>query len=113
MGTLYENILSLCKEKGITGGKMCTDIGLSKSLMTGLKKGRRSGISVETAQKIADYFDISVDCVLGIERETEQEAKPKGSEKGDEFLKKYKKLSPEQQQIIDAMINQMYGKKDV
>lgn len=70
MCTLYENLLSLCAEKGITGGKMCTDIGISKSLMTGLKKGRRSGISTETAQKIADYFGVSVDRVLGKESQT-------------------------------------------
>lgn len=68
MDTLYENLLDLCKMRGISGAKMCTDIGLSKSLMTGLKKGRRSGISMDTAQKIADYFNVSVDRVLGNEQ---------------------------------------------
>ena len=65
MSTLYETLLSLCQERGISGSKMCTDLGLSKSLMTGLKKGRRATISTDTAQKIADYFGVSVDCVLG------------------------------------------------
>ena len=62
MWTLYESILSLCQENGIKGGKMCVDLGLSKSLMTDLKSGRKKGITAETAQKIADYF--SVDRVL-------------------------------------------------
>ena len=61
---LYESILSLCQEKGIKGGKMCVDIGFSKSLMTDLKSGRKKGITSETAQKIADYFSVSVDRVL-------------------------------------------------
>lgn len=64
MCILYESILSLCKERGIKGGKMCVDLGLSKSLMTDLKSGRKKGITAETAQKIADYFSVSVDRVL-------------------------------------------------
>ena len=64
MWTLYESILSLCQERGIKGGKMCVDLGLSKSLMTDLKSGRKKGITAETAQKIADYFSVSVDRVL-------------------------------------------------
>lgn len=68
MGTLYESIISLCNDKGIKGGKMCVDLGISKSTMTDLKSGRRTGISMETAQKIADYFGVSVDRVLGSEQ---------------------------------------------
>ena len=64
MWTLYESILSLCQKRGIKGGKMCVDLGLSKSLMTDLKSGRKKGITSETAQKIADYFSVSVDRVL-------------------------------------------------
>ena len=64
MGTLYENIKTLCDERGIKGGKMCVDLGLSKSLMTGLKNGRKKSIQVETAQKIADYFGVPVDSLL-------------------------------------------------
>lgn len=69
MSTLYESILSLCTERGITGGKMCVDLGLSKSLMTDLKKNRKTGISAKTAQKIADYFGVTVGRVLGSEED--------------------------------------------
>jgi transcriptional regulator with XRE-family HTH domain len=71
MGTLYENIMALCAAKGIKGGKMCTDIGISKGLLTDLKMGRRTGVSAVTAQKIANYFNVSVGCLLG-EEETER-----------------------------------------
>lgn len=64
MWTLYESIISLCDERGIKGGKMCVDLGLSKSLLTDLKAGRKKGITSETAKKIADYFSVSVDRVL-------------------------------------------------
>ncbi len=67
MATLYERLDSLCKERGIKGGRMCTELGLSKSLMTDLKMGRKTGISAVTAQKIASYFDVSVAYLLGDE----------------------------------------------
>ena len=71
MGTLYENIMALCETKGVKGGKMCTDIGISKGLLTDLKMGRRTGVSAVTAQKIANYFNVSVGYLLG-EEETEK-----------------------------------------
>lgn len=67
MCTLYNRLDLLCKERGIKGGRMCTDLGISKSLMTDLKSGRKKGINAETAQKIASYFGVSVGYLLGEE----------------------------------------------
>ena len=69
MCTLYKNIISLCEERGIKGGKMCTDIGMSKGILTDLKMGRQTGLSAANAQKIASYFDVSVGYLLGEEKE--------------------------------------------
>ena len=69
MGTLYERIISLCKEKGITGGKLCTDLSMSKGTLTDLKMGRQTGISAVKAQKIASYFGVSVGYLLGEEEQ--------------------------------------------
>ena len=82
MGTLYENILSLCENRGIKGGKLCADIGISKGLLTDLKMGRRSGISAVTAQKIAAYFGVSVGFLLGEDGESvpENEKRPVSDE---------------------------------
>lgn len=57
---LYKLILDLCEKKGVSGGKMCSDIGLSRSFMTELKKGRAKTITYSTAQKLANYFNVSV-----------------------------------------------------
>ena len=70
MSNLYEIIIALCDEKGIKGGKMCTDTGISKGLLTDLKMGRRTGVSAATAQKIASYFGVSVGYLLGEEEKT-------------------------------------------
>ena len=105
MGTLYENLLSLCNERGITGGKMCTDIGLSKGLMTGLKKGRRSGISTDSAQKIADYFGVSVDRVLGAEQKEKPAPNGNGlSEEEIKFIEWYRSQASEKDKALVRMI---------
>lgn len=72
MATLYERISSLCQQKGIKGGRMCVELGLSKSLMTDLKNGRKKGVNAETAQKIASYFGVSVGYLLGEEEKEKQ-----------------------------------------
>ena len=53
MGKLYETIQSLCQQKGIKPGKLCADLGISRGLMTDLKMDRRTGVSAQTADKIA------------------------------------------------------------
>ena len=69
MCTLYDRIIELCKDKGVTGSRMCLDLGLSKSTLSDIKSGRKKGISTATAQKIASYFNVSVDYILGEETE--------------------------------------------
>jgi len=64
MGALYENIKFLCDQKGVKPGKMCADIGVSKGLITDLKMGRKKSIRLETASKIAQYFNVSADYLL-------------------------------------------------
>lgn len=59
--TLYEIIHSLCQAKGISGGRMCSDLGLSRGMLTDLKMGRKKSINMETSVKIADYFGIGVE----------------------------------------------------
>jgi len=84
MWTLYDRLEALCRERGIKGGRMCTDLGISKSLMTDLKSGRKKTISAITAQKIASYFGVTVGYLLG-----EEEQKEKPLVNGDEELTEY------------------------
>ena len=92
MGTIYENIISLCNEANIKGGKMCVDLGISKSFMTKLKDGTKKKINSDTAQKIADYFGVSIDRVLS----DEQKEKPGQSNLAG--------LSEEKQQLIKVVL---------
>ena len=67
MNALYDRINSLCKTKGVAVSRMCLDLDLSKSIVSGLKTGRKKGLSAGTAQKIASYLDVSVGYLLGLE----------------------------------------------
>jgi transcriptional regulator with XRE-family HTH domain len=64
---LYKTILALCESRGIKGGKLCTDLGISKGTLTDLKMGRQKSLSAANAQKIAAYFGVSVGYLLGEE----------------------------------------------
>ena len=112
MGTLYENIVALCESRGIKGGKMCTDIGISKGLLTDLKMGRRTGVSAVTAQKIATYFDVSVGYLLG--EETEKAPTSNGERQPDildeidiAFYGDYCELSEDDKDTIRDMVRVM------
>lgn len=101
MSNLYESIKSLCDERGVRGARMCADIGVSKSLMTELKMGRKTGISAATAQKIADYFGVSVDVVLGAEKIDPLQVL-KDEEKA--LLHSYRTMTEEQKRMMDVFI---------
>lgn len=73
MYTLYDRIMELCKNKGVSGSRMCLDLGLSKSTLSDIKGGRKKGVSTITAQKIANYLDVSVGYLLGEEEEDKKE----------------------------------------
>lgn len=64
MADLYENIVKLCRNRGITGGRLCTELGFSRSTLSDLKAGRINSLSSQKLQKIADYFSVSVDTLL-------------------------------------------------
>ncbi len=65
MSALYNILSQLCNERGISAYRMCKDIGLQPSIMTDLKMGRRSSMKAETIARVANYFDVSVDYLLG------------------------------------------------
>jgi len=72
MMDMYKRIDILLSERGISGAKMSTDLGMSRSFMTELRKGRAKSVKLETAQKIADYFGVPVSYLMGEENQKEK-----------------------------------------
>ena len=65
MSELYKRIEDLCKENHINITTMCKDSGASRASLTDLKMGRKQSLSSDTLNKIAKYFSVSVDYLLG------------------------------------------------
>lgn len=65
MNELHNNILRLCESAGIKPGKMCDDIGISRSMISDLKNGRKQTFNAKILTKIAKYFGVTVESLLG------------------------------------------------
>ena len=104
MCTLYENIIALCKSRGIKGGRLCTELGISKSILTDLKMGRKTGLSAKNAQKIASYFNVSVGYLLGEEEKKEQSTESELSIKKKEFIQKIEKMTDAQIERLEQIL---------
>ena len=70
MADMYKKIDEILTQKGISGAKMSNDLGMSRSFMTELRKGRAKSVKLETAQKIADYLGVSLEYLLDGETKT-------------------------------------------
>lgn len=86
MAEMYEIIDALLAERGISGAQMSADLGMSRSFMTELRKGRAKSIKLETAQKIADYFDVSLDYLIGSDTEKTPTESGERKFKDDEIM---------------------------
>lgn len=102
--TLYERITELCKTKNVSRSRMCLELGLSKSTMSNMKNGRQAGISTETAQKMASYFNVSVGYLLGEEEKKEQLAESELSIKKREFIQKVQEMTDAQIERLEQIL---------
>ena len=104
MYTLYDRIMNLCKQKGVSGSRMCLDLGLSKSTLSDIKGGRKKGKSTVTAQKMATYLNVSVGYLLG-EENTEIKKSPSEISEGEQkLLDLFRRVPESQQQMVLQMI---------
>ena len=111
MADMYKRIDELLTEKGITGAKMSSDLGMSRSFMTELRKGRAKSVKLETAQKIADYFGVSVHYLTG---EDDNKNAPTVSGERDilddvdvAFYGEYRELSEDDKETVRDMVRIM------
>lgn len=65
MGNMYSVIETLCRSQGIKVGKLCAELWISRGVIGDLKAGRTKTLSVASCQKIADYFGVTTDYLLG------------------------------------------------
>ena len=100
MESLFERIQALCEEKGIRPGRLCNELGISRSVMTDLKMGRKKTVNAETAQKIAGFLGVSVGYLLGQETDVLDRVDVA-------FYGEYKELNEEEKETVRDMVRLM------
>lgn len=60
----YDRYAVLCKEKGISPSKAATEMGINKATVS-IWKTKGTSPQIVQLEKIADYFDVSTDYLLG------------------------------------------------
>lgn len=63
---IYNKFDSLCAKIGKSPSAVAIELGIAKSTVSGWKSGR-NGATNATLKKIADYFGVTVDYLLGNE----------------------------------------------
>ena len=114
METLYDRIKQQCERKGVAVSRMCLDLGMPKSMMSDLKKGRKHSLSVETLKKISNYFGVPVSFFLEEELPPEDEFATelqllRDNPETRSLLKAVKGMSPEQVRKMRDLILSMKG----
>lgn len=69
----YDTFSDLCKRKGVSVTKATVEIGLSRTIGSAWKQ-RGLTPKGDTLQKIADYFGVTTDYLLGAEADEKEKA---------------------------------------
>ena len=91
--TFCENLNLLVKERGITQKAICDATGITSSHISCMMRGSRNP-SLDTVYKIAKYFDVSIDELVGIKAEKSEFNKDQLKKELD-FANKVRKLLEE------------------
>lgn len=108
----YEKFLYLCHNKGISPTKFLTEyLGMSSGNLTKWKDGATP--KANTIKKIASYFDVSSDFLIG------EEQKNKPTDTVDELdeldikiVKLFSQLTPQNKQLALAQIGAILNAQD-
>lgn len=96
----YENYVAYCKKIGKSKSAVAKEIGLDPKSVTGWKNG--AAPRNETQKKLADYFGISVDELMG----TKKEPAGKGglTEDMKEILEYAQKMGPDERKAFITLL---------
>lgn len=103
----YERLVALCAEKNTNPTALCDAIGLAQSAATRWKQG--SVPRDTTLRKIADYFGVSTDYLLGTEHEflqsfAKEKDPPKISESEEQLLALFREVPETDREMVVKMI---------
>lgn len=96
-----DKFVQILQTKGISAYKLSKDTGITQGMISYWKNGERMP-SAKNLNILADYFNVTVDYLLGETDEKKSASTDSVDTEGLEVLKQIRELSPEKQkQIFD------------
>lgn len=107
----YEIFINLCKENNVSPTTLLTDyLHMSSGNMTKWKSGNTP--KADTIKKIADYFHVSADYLLGNEQKNKPSDKTESLSQDDiKFLDRLKQLAPGDRDFLSAQIDLLIARQ--
>ena len=99
----YQQYVSMCNEMGKSPSAVALEIGLSK---TAVHKWKNGGIPTDaTASKVASYFNVSVESMMGSKEEKkEQSTESELSIKKKAFIQKVEQMTDAQIERLEQIL---------
>ena len=105
-------ILNFMENRGVTGYRIAKDTGISESLFGKWRVHPTSKIDAITVTKIADYFDVTVDQLLGKEQKNKPSDSTESLTQDDiKFLDKLKQLRQDDRDFLAAQIDLLLARQ--
>ena len=99
---VYERIKRLCAKKGITIAKLESDLGFGNASIK--KWERMSSPSIDKVVKVATYFDVSIDYLMGRSDIEISMSELVGDEDIISFQRARERMSPKDREKMMAML---------
>ncbi len=97
MCNMYSILQNLCAQKGITITEMCREAGVPRSSVGNLATGSTQQLSAKNMQKLATYFNVSADYLLG------NEEKPAPENRNGLSIKEQKDIARKLEKMMDEL----------
>lgn len=109
MSILYSRIRELANQKHISLAELERTLSFSNGIISTWKNGKPS---IDKVEKVADYFGVSTDYLLGRDKDDEKDSTPEYRA----IQRNAKKLAPSDQkkllEIMKAAFGDVYGEKN-
>lgn len=112
----WDNFYNLCIERNLKPNPVAKELGISSGAVTKWKTGTLP--SCEALIKLANYFDVTIDSLLGIEKTLsggypeERSEKPIIKSNRDYFADMFRKLSNDELLELQNYVGYLMYKKD-
>ena len=102
MCDLYTKIEKLCKKRKIKISDLSRKTGITKTCFSDLKNNRSKSISIDKLIIIADYFDVSLDDLVGRKKASTAE-----TAEAEKIMELIREMTSEQQALFCSLAEQL------